>query len=322
MTAQNTSKIDVVYTWVDDTFPGYAEQLSRYADVPADTNPNRTRDNLDLLRYSLRSLRHLPELGHVHLLTCRPQIPRWLDPDAAGITVHHHDAVMAPEILPTFNSFAIVSHLHLLPGLGARFLYLEDDMVLLRPGLMQALEDRDGRRVSHFTQAKLPVAHRLGPKASPWNHALANAAGLLDRSYGPAPRRHVIHGPRLIDRAEYAAMLAAFPEETAATRASRFRGTDNIPPEVLYPHYAVAEGTARAASTAETRAVEGYVSIENFMPWTLWTMRRMERRAPLTATFNDSFGDRPNPRMVAWMRRWLEARFPEPSPYERPSTRS
>ena len=39
MTAQNTSKIDVVYTWVDDTFPGYAEQLSRYADVPADTTP-------------------------------------------------------------------------------------------------------------------------------------------------------------------------------------------------------------------------------------------------------------------------------------------
>jgi len=322
MTAQDNSKIDVVYTWVDDTFPGYAEVLSRYSEKPADSNPNRTRDNLDLLRYSLRSLRHMPELGHVHLLTCRPQVPEWLDPEAEGITVHHHDAVMDPAILPTFNSFNIVSHLHLLPGVTERFVYFEDDMVLLRPGLMQALEDPDGRHVSYFTDVLVKPKHRLTAKDSGWDHSMANGCLAMDAIYGARPRRYVIHGPKLVVKTEFAAMLGKFPDLVAATRASRFRGQDNVPPEFLYPHFAVEEGFARTATDAEWRAVEGYVSVDNIVPWTAWHVRKMMKRKPLTATFNDNFGARPNPRMVRWMRRWLEAQFPEPSPYERPSTRS
>ncbi len=50
------AKIDVVYTWVDGAAPGYAELLGRYAQSGHDLNPNRYRDNLDLLKYSLRSL--------------------------------------------------------------------------------------------------------------------------------------------------------------------------------------------------------------------------------------------------------------------------
>jgi len=323
MTHRTDTPIDVVYTWVDDTFPGYAEELARHAGKPADRNPNRTRDNLDLLRYSLRSLRHLPELGHVHLLTCRPQVPAWLDTEAPGLTVHHHDAVMDPGILPTFNSFCIVSHLHRLPGVSDRFVYFEDDMVLLRPGLMQALTDSDGRHVAYFTGRPVRSHAALKPGDSPWNHSLANAARALDAAYGPAPRRHVIHGPKLVDRAEFAAVMDRFAPEIAATRASRFRGYDNVPPEFLYPHAAVARGHARAATEAEVREVEGYVSIENILPWTRAQIAWVMRRNPLTATFNDSFGARPNPRVVAWMRRWLETRFPEPSPYERAdSTRS
>jgi hypothetical protein len=48
--------IDVVYTWVDDQQPGYRELLSRYAKTKHDSDPARTRDNLDTLRFSLRSL--------------------------------------------------------------------------------------------------------------------------------------------------------------------------------------------------------------------------------------------------------------------------
>ena len=46
-----TEPIDVVYTWVDDTFPGYRDLLDGYAGTSHDLNPNRTRDNLDLLKY-------------------------------------------------------------------------------------------------------------------------------------------------------------------------------------------------------------------------------------------------------------------------------
>ena len=68
--------IDIVYTWVDDSFPGYLDELNRYTDTAHDTNPNRTRDNLDVIRYSLRSVaRHAPWVRRIYLLTCRPQVP-------------------------------------------------------------------------------------------------------------------------------------------------------------------------------------------------------------------------------------------------------
>ena len=123
--------IDVVYTWVDDGFPGYLELLGDHAETPHDRNPNRTRDNLELLRFSLRSLsRYAPWVGRVYLVTCRPQLPAWLDPEASNLTIVHHDQIIDAEVLPTFNSFAILSHLYRIEGLSDRFLYFEDDMLL------------------------------------------------------------------------------------------------------------------------------------------------------------------------------------------------
>ena len=53
---QDREPIDVVYMWVDGSQPGYMDVLSRHAQTRFDLDPARTRDNLDLLRYSMRSL--------------------------------------------------------------------------------------------------------------------------------------------------------------------------------------------------------------------------------------------------------------------------
>ena len=112
--------IDVVYTWVDDTWPGYHALLTRCARDRHDLNPNRYRDNVDILKYNLRALdRYAPWIDRVFLVTCRPQVPRWLD--TTMIRVVHHDQIMDPADLPTFNSFAIVANLHRIPDLSARF---------------------------------------------------------------------------------------------------------------------------------------------------------------------------------------------------------
>src|SRR5262245_45524529 len=116
-------EIDVVYTWVDDTWPGYADLLRQHASNRHDLNPNRTRDNLELLRFSLRSLAaFVPWARRVYLVSCRPQVPAWLNTDR--ITVVHHDAFIPREHLPTFNSFAIVSNLHRIPNVARRFVYV------------------------------------------------------------------------------------------------------------------------------------------------------------------------------------------------------
>ncbi|MXN64637.1 hypothetical protein GR183_06950 [Stappia sp. GBMRC 2046] len=312
--------IDVVYTWVDDEFPGYKGELQKYAGDKRDTNPNRTRDNLDLIKYSLRSIsRNMPFVRRIYLLTCRPQMPAWLDPDHPKIRVIHHDEVMAADILPTFNSFAIVSHLHMLPGLSDRFVYMEDDMLIPRPLEISEFMSPDGRPLV-FTRRKHTPAHaNLDPaKASPWNLALATANAALDREFGPKRHAYVIHGPRLIDREFFQEMIERFPGEFHATRTSRFRANGNVPGEYLYPHFLLESGKGALATRSRSRKMEGYASLENFAPWTALQLKMLEWRKPKTITLNDSFERSPNPDVVRNVRSTLERWFPDPSPFERP----
>ncbi len=311
---------DVVYTWVDDTWPGYLDALNAHAGDRRDTNPNRTRDNLDLIRYSLRSLaRHLPWVRRIYLFTARPQVPPWLDAAHPKLRLVHHDQVIAADNLPTFSSFAIASHLHRLPGVSRRFLYFEDDMMANSPRLWQALCDPDGRPVVNTRRAWILPRDKLNPAtSSPWNLAMANADAALSARFGARARRHVMHGPQLWDRDTAAAAEAEFPALFAATRRARFRSADGVPPEVFLAHYAVETGRARLAAPAAARRAEGYVSLENLLPWTWAQLALLDLRRPLSITMNDSFGGRPNARVEALVRRWLQARFPDPAPWERP----
>jgi hypothetical protein len=300
--------IDVAYTWVDDRWPGYADELRAHAATPHDLNPNRTRDNLELLRYSLRSLdRHAPWVRNVHLFTCRPQVPAWLDTSHPRIRITHHDEVMDPRRLPTFSSFAIALHLHRLPGISSRFIYFEDDMLL-------GARVEPGDFVAYPRLARAPRQAREGD--SPWTAALAGANRLLDARFG-RERRWVSHFPLAIDKALWAEMLAQWPQALERTGASRFRSAADVPPEYLYLHYARARGRLACASLAESYRACLYFPLENRL-----VQMRLQRAAaallrPKFVTLNDNFGARPDPRVEAYLRAVLERWFPEPSPFER-----
>lgn len=310
--------IDVVFTWVDDSFPGYLEELGQYVSGTHDSNPNRTRDNIQTLRYAMRSIwRNMPEIRNIYLLSCRPQIPAWLNPDHPRIHVVHHDEIMDPAILPTFNSFAIVSHLHLLPGISQRFVYFEDDMLAMSPDLGNALFDDAGMPLLHLYWRKVkPLAELDASSESPWNLALANGAAVLDARFGAKTRHHIIHGPMVMDKSVCEAMCRDFPDLIATTRNARFRAGSNVPPEFLSLHLAVETGAARLAEDALSKQVQGYVSLENLALWSWFQLVRINRRRPLSVTLNDSFGDRPNPRVERMATRWLEQHFPDPAPWE------
>ncbi|MEL7115607.1 MAG: stealth conserved region 3 domain-containing protein [Pseudomonadota bacterium] len=311
--------LDVVYTWVDDTWPGYLDLRNRYAADKRDLNPNRTRDNLEALRYSMRSVaEYLPEVRRIYLLTARPQVPAWLDPAHPQIQVVHHDEVMAPEVLPTFSSFGIVSHLHLLPGLAEEFLYIEDDQMLNDRHAMRALRDGAGRPIVNLGKAPILPLERLNPAtSSPWNLALAEADALLSDRFGPGPRRHVIHGPQFYRKSHFAEAAESFAAAFATTRGHRFRHGAAIPPEVFVPHFMIEKRYAIQAPDRAAARVEGYASLENFAPWTWAQLKKLELRRPLTLTFNDSFGARPNRRVEAMVRRWFATHFPKPAAWER-----
>ena len=182
---QSDYPVDIVYTWVDDTLPGYRKLLHDYGDTTDDLNPNRTRDNLDLLKYSLRSLeKYVPWLRNIYILTCRPQIPAWLK-DNSKIKVIHHDEIIDKIYLPTFNSFCIVSFMAEIQHLSSRFLYIEDDMLFGNVVPQDYFVDKNNKIILYPRFEKATPGNRKDDNnMPPWNKAVSHCNYLLDQKYG------------------------------------------------------------------------------------------------------------------------------------------
>lgn len=311
--------VDAVFTWVDDRFPGYAEQISRYGSRSADLNPNRTRDDLKSLKYGLRSLeKNVRWIRNVYVVTCSPQVPAWLDISAQGLKVVHHDAFIDPAYLPTFNSFAIVSHLHLIDGLSERFLYVEDDMLFGRRIERSLFEDADGRiRIFPRLRVTEKGSRRNDDGLSPWNAALAQCNFLLDEAFGPASRHAVNHVPLMIDKTWWREMIERWPDDFARTRASRFRGPSNVAPEYLYLYFLACTGRGAMGTIAQTYRHTGYAPLENLPLTTSLALRLIDWIDPELITLNDGFGANPRTRVLRRAAQFLEARFPVKSRFEK-----
>ncbi|HEY2945356.1 MAG TPA: stealth conserved region 3 domain-containing protein [Vicinamibacteria bacterium] len=313
------ARIDVVYTWVKGDWPGYWEQLQSQAGKPQDLNPNRYRDNLDLLRYGLRSLEaYVPWAGRVHLVTARPQLPEWLRAGAGGLRVVHHDEFMDAADLPTFSSFAIACNLHRLPGISPRFLYVEDDYLFGRPVAEGDFIAPDGRVKVYRRLERLSAARRDDdPALSPWEAARVHTNRLLDETYGRARRRVVAHAPLIWDVAAWHRMAQRWPEDLRRTSASRFRSARNVAPEQLYGYYLLYEGGGAAVPTLAAYRDSAYVGLDNSLPWQRVALRYLRWARPKFYCLNDGFGAQPNAKVVALVREALEAAYPRPSRFER-----
>jgi len=306
--------IDIIYTWVDDSWPGYHEQLGRYAGNKHDRNPNRTRDNLDLLKYSLRSLvAHCPWVGRIHLVTAEPQIPAWLNTAADSLVLIHHQAIL--EQLPTFNSFAILSALYRTQGLSERFLYIEDDMLFGAPVMVEDFLLPDGRlRLYPRSGFTSDPADEVRITLSPWNRALAHSNALLDAKFGGRRRRKVNHIPLMINKGWWNEMCQQWPDDFARTRASRFRAYNNVVSEHLYPYFLLNTRRAAMEPLLATWRVSAYVPLENTPLVSAACLARANGRK--FVTLNDGFGAAPREAVVKMAKKFLERAFPIKSRFE------
>jgi hypothetical protein len=182
--------IDVVIAWVDGRDPQHRRKRQRYlADPGADEQPEqvaskerRFSDN-DEIRFCLRSIRnYAPWVRSIWLVTDN-QVPASIDRQQAELDnihiVDHREIFRGHEqLLPTFNSFAIESMLWRIDGLADRFLYFNDDMMLVSPvestdffsnegkvNLRGRWNNLDGKReeeISFFDGTKVRGAEMLG----------------------------------------------------------------------------------------------------------------------------------------------------------------
>ena len=99
----------------------------------SDFSSNRFADNNEL-KYSLRSVdKYVPWIRKIFIVT-NGQIPNWLDLHHPRIKlVTHQDIFVNKSHLPTFSSPAIESHIHRIPGLSKKFIYMNDDVLFGAP---------------------------------------------------------------------------------------------------------------------------------------------------------------------------------------------
>jgi len=137
--------VDVVVAWVDGRDRKHRAKRRRYlADPGGDTKPERMAvkaqrfsDN-DEIRYCLRSIHNYAPWVRTIWLVTDDQVPASIARRRAeryNIRIVDHREIFRgyEQLLPTFNSLAIETMLWRIEGLADRFLYFNDDMMLVGP---------------------------------------------------------------------------------------------------------------------------------------------------------------------------------------------
>jgi hypothetical protein len=125
--------VDLVYTWVSGQDPAHRAKrdhwLTQHGLNPRVSNPDLRFVEFDELRYSLRSVeRFAPWIRTIFIVTDN-QVPAWLDRHSPRVRIIDHQEIFpSSDWLPSFNSSAIESQLHRIPGLAEHFLFANDDM--------------------------------------------------------------------------------------------------------------------------------------------------------------------------------------------------
>lgn len=128
--------MDIVITYCNqnDYFwkKEYDSALKREkVEFPEANNHNRYMD-MNTLQYLLRSVdTYVSDVDNVFLVVSGPtQVPKWINRDT--VKVVYHEQFIPKKYLPTFNARTIETFLHLIPGLGEKFLFFNDDMIILQ----------------------------------------------------------------------------------------------------------------------------------------------------------------------------------------------
>lgn len=336
--------IDAVVTWVDGSDPQWRDRRDRAwaasgvdlaaegadqavaesshgtetSDGPKTSDGTESVDSADHrfrdrgeLRYCLRSIAaYAPWIRHVYLVT-DDQVPDWLAAEHPGLTVvHHRELFSDPEVLPVFNSHAIETQLHRIPGLAEHYLYFNDDVFLGRPQRPQ----------NFFLPSGLPkVFHdtRAVPPSSPdsqddvFTASQRKTRRLVEALAGRTYPRILSHAPYSQSRSLYARLEEELPGGLTATSGSVFRSSADLAPVTLALHLALAQGRA-----VEGRLVTAYVS-------TARTEEVQRLGGILRERGTDAFCLADDSGTELWpevqqraLKAFLEAYFPVASPYE------
>ncbi len=294
----------LVCPWVDGDDPQLHADMRRLTSVPDQLNPERTRDLYQLLRYSLRSVSMFAGwIRNVYIITRRPQVPEWLDLSNPRVNVVHHDELhgFAP-YLPTFNSTAIESFVHAVPGVSDHFLFLNDDFLFGAPVVPEDFLTAEGKHRVYGTYFGIWLPFRIYRKR--W------------KIFSSV---HLEHCPRFVYKPFWEEMLEAHRKALHRTRSSRFRVGSDLRMDRLYRMWMLGPKRkhAKAVKARELLRYHRFHRIDNALEEQAHVLDALTEMRPKFYCLNDDQGEHPEARVCDRVRAFLEAYYPDPSEFER-----
>lgn len=246
-----TAPVDAVITWVNGNDPVHVQKRAKALAQEAETIPSTILAGVDATRfednneiqYCLRSLRKFaPWLRNIFLVTDQ-QRPAFLTADlqqSLGVKIVDHAQLFVghENVLPTFNSLSIETTLHRIPELAERYIYLNDDFILMAPSNETDFFIEDGvvlygkwQPLREYGKTRLWLSKRLNSALKSLfgiNRAMsvlqqmrgANLAGASKRFY------KVGHTPYPMRKSTLEAFFAQNHDQFTRNIAYRFRNLD------------------------------------------------------------------------------------------------
>jgi hypothetical protein len=240
--------IDVVYTWVDGNDRVWNEKRQARAlevghRLHKVANSQTRYINRDELCYSLRSLYYYaPWVRRIFLVT-DDQVPAWYDPGSSTLKiVSHRELFPDSHSLPTFNSHAIESVLHRIPGLSEQFIYMNDDVFFSSVVHPESFFEVSGIARTFLSRAMIPFCNEnRSDIASEWG--AINANELLYNACGAIMPYKTKHTPIPLRRMLLESLESRFPHHFERLRHSPFRTRKDLAPtSTLHAYFGMTEG--------------------------------------------------------------------------------
>jgi glycosyltransferase involved in cell wall biosynthesis len=318
-----TFPVDVVYTWVDGNDPEWNRAREARLAGLAGTHAAETAQTRESsgqarfvsrneLRYSLRSVNlYAPWVRRIHVVTAG-QVPDWLDTGHPMINLVDHAQILPADALPTFNSHAIETSLHLIPGLAEHFIYFNDDFFLGRPVRPEALFSPAGLPATFMAPTSIGLTDL--PDSPPYLKAAWNNRRLLRSAFNQVITHNLAHVPYAHRRSTLEHLTERFPDAMAATARAPFRSdTDVSTLSSLAQHYGLMTGTSYVGE-----ASRAYVNVSNSdLDWQLKKTLQRDQDFICLADHHDHALD--PERLDRTLQAFMEAYFPTPAPWERPA---
>lgn len=255
--SENDKSVDVVYTWVDSRDENWLKLKNKYSNKnikfdDRDERWTKTKRPYDEILLSIKSVRkYLPWINNIFVIAHRPQtLPNWILNDYNVKMVYHDEIFPKGSVLPTFNSVAIETNLHRIPGLSEKFIYFNDDMYV-----NNYLRERDffrsGKPIFRYNKGySMKLILKMPVKISTHTKQLYNTINLLKNKF-----LSPIHQATPLTKTIVKNTEKRFPVAWNKARNMRFRQSDTVVPIYLVVNNASQENDMRVLIIDKVRNV-------------------------------------------------------------------